>query len=199
MADSASSGPKRKHPPTFHHYPTNRAKALKKAWVEKTKIKSKWKAEKRKEDLASNYKLEIPVYSDDDGPNVPQVSTSQPESPSTSSAPAHLHHSRAHIHPELPVKPHKSVQPDTEPRPAKRRKILKGKDEDKSAESVSLRELTREAYSRSTLHTFKADPLKKRYDGKDKNNKRGASTGRGQPNMKLRMNAMLAKIKQDFA
>ncbi|EPQ58179.1 hypothetical protein GLOTRDRAFT_91673 [Gloeophyllum trabeum ATCC 11539] len=39
---------KRKRPPTFQHLPENRAKKLKKAWVETQKIKSKWKAEKRK-------------------------------------------------------------------------------------------------------------------------------------------------------
>ncbi|KAH6918944.1 hypothetical protein BKA70DRAFT_1248731 [Coprinopsis sp. MPI-PUGE-AT-0042] len=39
---------KRKNPPTFQHLPVQRAKKLKQAWVEKTKIKSKWKHEKRK-------------------------------------------------------------------------------------------------------------------------------------------------------
>ncbi|KZT26260.1 hypothetical protein NEOLEDRAFT_1177678 [Neolentinus lepideus HHB14362 ss-1] len=39
---------KRKGPPTFQHLPTDQAKKLKKRWVETQKIKSKWKAEKRK-------------------------------------------------------------------------------------------------------------------------------------------------------
>ncbi|PSR74120.1 hypothetical protein PHLCEN_2v10076 [Hermanssonia centrifuga] len=44
-----TAGTKRKKPPTFQHLPINRAKKLKQSWVESQKIKSKWKAEKRKE------------------------------------------------------------------------------------------------------------------------------------------------------
>lgn len=156
------------------------------------------------------------MYSDDDDSNNTKNLTQEdkdnleetPSRPSTSRTEAsqpHLHPSRAHIHPDLPVKRTKSVQSNPEPRPPKRQRVSKGKDEDKPAESVSLRELTREAYSRSTLHTYKADPLKKRHSTPNHGGKGGnggreaASTGRGQPNMKLRMNAMLAKIKQDFA
>ncbi|KAJ7109241.1 hypothetical protein C8R44DRAFT_884308 [Mycena epipterygia] len=45
------TGEKRKRPPTFQHFPINRAKILKQAWVQNTKLKSKWKAEKRKSSL----------------------------------------------------------------------------------------------------------------------------------------------------
>ncbi|KAF8061591.1 hypothetical protein FPV67DRAFT_286730 [Lyophyllum atratum] len=44
---------KRKQPPTFRHLPLNRAKKLKQTWVENTKIKSKWKAQKRREGLSA--------------------------------------------------------------------------------------------------------------------------------------------------
>jgi len=58
-----------------------------------------------------------------------------------------------------------------------------------------VRGLMREAYSKSNLHTFRSDPLKRRAaSGKPKGEK-----GKGQPDMKLRMNALLAKIKQDYA
>ncbi|PPQ81205.1 hypothetical protein CVT25_015729 [Psilocybe cyanescens] len=220
MADSASAGAKRKKPPTFQHYPTNRAKVLKKAWVEKTKIKSKWKAEKKKEDLTSSYKLEIPVYGDDEddsndtksakfGQDLSRKTDEETPLRQTTSkmepSQHHLHPSRAHNHLDLPVKRTNSMQSNPEPRPAKRQRVSKEKEEVKAAEPASLRDLTRVAYSRSTLHTYKTDPLKKKYStpkhgGKSGNRRREeAGTGRGQPNMKLRMNAMLAKIKQDLA
>ncbi|KIY51000.1 hypothetical protein FISHEDRAFT_57130 [Fistulina hepatica ATCC 64428] len=44
---------KRRRPPTFQHYPSNRAKKLKRDWVINAKIKSKWKAEKRKSHTAN--------------------------------------------------------------------------------------------------------------------------------------------------
>jgi hypothetical protein len=56
-----------------------------------------------------------------------------------------------------------------------------------------VRDLTRAAYARESLHTFKADPL-----GRHPNRGRhGQGKGRGQPNMKLRMGALLEKIKMD--
>lgn len=58
-----------------------------------------------------------------------------------------------------------------------------------------VREMTRKAYSKSSLHTYKSDPLKKY--GSSAREKR--ETGNGQPDMKLRMNALLAKIKRDYA
>jgi len=60
------------------------------------------------------------------------------------------------------------------------------------SEHPSLRELTKKAYASSSLHNYKSDPLHRRRAGG-----RGPRRG-GQPNMKLRMNAMLEKIKQDL-
>ncbi|KAF9792132.1 hypothetical protein BJ322DRAFT_15862 [Thelephora terrestris] len=62
---------KRKGPPKFQHLPKARAKQLKSAWIQTRKIKSKWRAEKRREGIESvgtpstAPELEIPV------PNVP--------------------------------------------------------------------------------------------------------------------------------
>lgn len=77
-----------------------------------------------------------------------------------------------------------------------------GKDDDKP----SLRDLFQKAYSKSSLHTYKSDPPKRRRN--DQTRSRGSSRGgrggaaptrgRGQPDMKLRMNAMLEKIKRDY-
>jgi len=129
MADSIASGIKRKRPPTFQHYPVDRAKKLKKAWVEKTKIKSKWKAQKKKEGLATSSKLDLPVYDEEqrDQDNTRsdcddvqlaalEISGEQPR--------PHLHPSRAHIHPELPVRHSKARIPEVPP--TKKQKKLRG-------------------------------------------------------------------------
>jgi hypothetical protein len=177
---------------------------LKKAWVEKTKIKSKWKAQKKKEGLATSSKLDLPVYDEKErDPEVEDNSRSDSDDVRLSVLPTeipeevpclHLHPSRAHIHPELSVKHSKSRVSDAPP--TKKQRVSK---DSQAVESPSLRELKREAYSQSALHTFKFDPLKKR----DQGNRGGGSSefiekGRGQPNMKLRMNVMLEKIKQSF-
>ena len=173
--------------------------------MEKTKIKSKWKAQKKKEDIASSSKLDLPVYDEeerdhdnsrsdcDDVQLAVETSGQQPRPH------LHLHPSRAHIHPELPVKQSKARI--SEVPPTKKLKIL---EDAQAVEPPSLRELKREAYSQSTLHTFKSDPLKKRDQGKRAAGNRGRGSGfiekgKGQPNMKLRMNVMLEKIKQEFA
>lgn len=70
------------------------------------------------------------------------------------------------------------------------------KSEAEAQEKQRLRDLTRRAYSRESLHTFKSDPLNRRREHR-KDGGRTGSTGRGQPNMKLRMNALLEKIKMD--
>ncbi|KAF9566295.1 hypothetical protein CPC08DRAFT_758982 [Agrocybe pediades] len=211
MPDSVVTAPKRKNPPRFDHHPKNRAVALKKAWVEKTKIKSKWKAQKRKEDLASQAKLEIPTYSDEED-NAPgskdfESKAGEAEKPTTTSdeepKKAHLHPSRAHIHPSLPVKRTKVSTPrleaatEAEERPSKKRRTTSSEEAPKDATKPSLRDLEKEAYSKSTLHTFKSDPLKKHSGRGNSTGGRRPETGRGQPNMKLRMNAMLERIKQN--
>ena len=172
--------------------------------MEKTKIKSKWKAQKKKEDLTTSSKLDLPVYDEEEREQdnsrsdcdvvqlAVEISGEQP--------PPHLHPSRAHIHPEFPVKHSKKARIPEMP-PVKKLEIS---EDSQAVEPPSLRELKREAYSQSTLHTFKSDPLKKRDQGKRAGGSRGRSNGfnergKGQPNMKLRMNVMLEKIKKDFA
>ena len=238
MPEPVAAGTKRKKPPTFQHLPVHRgvfhpckkkkinpnlifipAKTLKKAWVEKTKIKSKWKAQKRKEGLESATKLDIPVYDEVEESSVRRqpatndrpdetsgedLGASPQAHPQASRAQAsHLHPSRAHIHPGIPVRktaPHTTT--NSEEKPSKKRKLSKAEgDEAAATEPPSVRDLMKEAYSRSTLHTFKADPLKRHGQNSSGRGGRGRGRpelGRGQPNMKLRMNAMLAKIKQDY-
>lgn len=69
--------------------------------------------------------------------------------------------------------------------------------------ATRAKELIREAYSASSLHTFKSDPLRKRGHqenssrGRDRGDGRGSgrgTTGKGQPDMRKRMGALLAQI-----
>jgi hypothetical protein len=65
-----------------------------------------------------------------------------------------------------------------------------------------LRELAREAYSRSSLHSHKSDPLhrtKATVRRASESNRGNGGQRRGQPNMRLRMNFMLEKIKRDLS
>ena len=170
--------------------------------MEKTKIKSKWKAQKKKEGLATSSKLDLPVYDEEERDQ--DNSRSDPDDVQlaveiSEQLRPHLHPSRAHIHPELPVKHSKARIPEVPP--TKKQKIS---EDSQAVEPPSLRELKREAYSQSTLHSFKSDPLKKHDQGKRVGGSRGRGNGfiergKGQPNMKLRMNVMLEKIKQNFA
>jgi hypothetical protein len=96
-----------------------------------------------------------------------------------------------------------NITTNSEEKPSKKRKLSKAEgDEAAATEPPSVRDLMKEAYSRSTLHTFKADPLKRHGQNSFGRGGKGGRVrpelGRGQPNMKLRMNAMLAKIKQDY-
>ena len=68
----------------------------------------------------------------------------------------------------------------------------------------SLRDLTKEAYSWTSLHNYKSNPLnggrgRGRGCGKSSQRVLRGGRGHGQPNMKLRMGAMLEKIKRDYA
>jgi len=182
---SSPMATKRKKPPSFPHVHPSRgifgfallastnahasffiARKFKKAWVEKAKITSKWKAQKKKEGLMEKAKLEIPQYGSEERDDT--------DNPSTSS--------RGPAREELPPQGTKTTRQSEEPNSGKH-------------EFGDVRELMREAYSKSTLHTFKSDPLKKRTASAG----RKGEIGKGQPNMKLRMNALLAKIKRDHA
>ncbi|KAF8626345.1 hypothetical protein AX15_005002 [Amanita polypyramis BW_CC] len=156
---------KRKHPPSFQHYPSNRAKKLKQAWVETAKIKSKWRAEKRKAGFSH---LQLTHDAEEDSSERGQKNTT-----GNSSSPAEA----------LPSRQEQTEQPPTQPKRT-------SKDH---ADAQSVRELTRQAYLPSSLHTRKSGHLRP-----DKGEGRLRVGRKGQPDMKLRMNAMLAKIKQNY-
>jgi hypothetical protein len=145
------------------------AKQLKNSWVQAQKIKSKWKAQKRKEGFATGSNRAAPAPSAE----TPNEDQSQHDSSDEDTSESEQHSKRA---------------------------------VDESAAKPSLRELAKKAYALSSLHNHRSDPLHKRKGetftvnrgGPQGRGGSGRGTGRGQPNMKLRMNAMLEKIKQDF-
>ncbi|KAF9452272.1 hypothetical protein P691DRAFT_795236 [Macrolepiota fuliginosa MF-IS2] len=211
---------KRKRPPTFQHYPANRAKKLKQEWVEKAKIKSKWKAQKRREGIAPLHPGVTPreEQNGDNGSEGFGHSGSDSESQAQSDSLSDNESSNA-ANDSVSVPPPRTPKP----LPPKKRKLHDsdlpstlhnknnsantGKDGGDDGDELSLRDLFQKAYSRSSLHTYKSDPLKRRRNdqtqgrGFSRGGRGGAASarGRGQPNMKLRMNAMLEKIKRDHA
>ncbi|KAI0331121.1 hypothetical protein GY45DRAFT_1249524 [Cubamyces sp. BRFM 1775] len=173
-------GVKRKKPPTFQHLPAERAKKLKRSWVEVQKIKSKWKAQKRKEGLVA--------------PRSHDGSSGDEESEAESSD-------------EVP--PATKHSKDRHGQSASKQQAVKHAD--KAQEKNSLRELQKQAYSKASLHNHKSRPLN-RYKGPASSRGQDAGRGgrgrgatprgrgreKGQPDMGLRMKAMLEKIKQDL-
>ena len=161
------------------------AKKFKKAWVEKVKIKSQWKAQKRKERLMEKSKLDIPNYDEktDAEEYEPQSTSAVAQGTPTRERDDKTQTHRSYGKPE--------GDDSRELAEIKKSRVY----DEKSGSGDNIRELMKEAYSKSNLHTFKSDPLKRHATaGRTKGGK-----GKGQPNMKLRMNAMLAKIKRDYA
>jgi hypothetical protein len=179
----------KKNPPTFQHLPASRAKKLKKTWVDTKKIKSKWKAEKRKEGLVGG---STSIEERQSGDIREEGSSDNSNEEVDDGHGEHI--------------PTLSKRPPTRPprKDSRTEHIPEAQKED------SLRNMTREAYSQSSLHTYKSDPLRRsRGSGGGSqrgcgvrgtnSSARGVGRGRGQPNMKLRMGAMLEKIKRDYA
>ncbi|KAG1891230.1 hypothetical protein F4604DRAFT_1567575 [Suillus subluteus] len=179
-----TEGTKRKKPPTFGHLPFNRAKKLKQSWVESTKIKSQWKAQKKRESVLQR-KPEVPSHGDPPPAHQEKPDGSDPEESHSKDQGSH-----SGSHSECKQPPVQNSSADGR---------------------ISLRELGKQAYSRNSLHTYKANT--KRHHTKPSrgtNPQRGSTReGRGasfedrgrekgQPNMKYRMTVMLEKIKRDF-
>lgn len=98
------------------------------------------------------------------------------------------------------VRPPKKVEPPPEPieqatKPP-RDDLSKEtrKDEDKEQDGPRFRDLKRQAYSRNSLHMYKSRTTHEKNNGSVVKR-----TGKGQPNMKLRMNVMLEQIKRSKA
>ena len=192
--------------------------------MQKTKIKSQWKAQKRKEGLVSSrppgerdrLDEEKGEEGNDDADDEKEFEAEKPESPRTSS----FHKGKGKDIPRTIL----SVSPSGKDGKHRRKynDIEKQNDDSGASNSSqiqskeqaqSLRELTSKAYSPSSLHHYKSDPLHRRKDavkgyhansdargtnaGRGRGGRDGKSRG-GQPDMKLRMSAMLAKIQRDL-
>lgn len=222
---------------------------MKQQWIEKQKIKSSWRAQKRKEGLGNVSDKQQPAHGgssddgneDNDDADVDASGDAERLSASMNiSSPQHQEEIK-----EVVVSSHdqadKSCPESTKNRYHSRKERPDSRYQNKNprngspstrkqanqtqTEDSSVRELYQKAYSRSSLHSFKSDPLHRRrgvqvskptarpetvgrerkQSGKPNSGKRGAvemgqssNTRGGQPNMKLRMEAMLAKIKRDY-
>ncbi|KAI6036375.1 hypothetical protein BKA83DRAFT_669907 [Pisolithus microcarpus] len=163
------TGPERK--PTFQYLPKNRAKKLRRSWVDSKKLKSQWRAQKKREGIWSK------SGSQPGNHGCEMVTQAYPDGTS-----------------DLPVDSDNKATDDILPEDQHSTQAS-------TTNKVSLRELKRQAYSPSTLHNHKSDPRKRRGAGTlspHSTSKNPSGHSKGQPNMKLRMNAMLEKIKRDL-
>ncbi|CAL1704477.1 unnamed protein product [Somion occarium] len=207
---------KKRKPPTFRHLPLDRAKKLKKNWVETQKIKSQWKAQKRKEGLVTQ--RPVPPHmsttveshnseDDKDEDNKDNESIVEDKETVGSDDEASDSEESEENQSEYDKPPSKPVQSSRGRGRGSRQFVgtRRNRDDEEQKEQPSLRELNKQAYSRSSLHTHKSHSLRGTgHYGRGRGGDRGQGThargrGRGQPDMRLRMNAMLEKIKRDFA
>jgi hypothetical protein len=149
--------------------------------VQQTKIQSKWKAEKRKEGLVTGIQTGIGLKDKEEG------------------------NSRDYRQKDDGVEVERDVGITHLKTPPNREEA---RNLQKEPQGVEV------AFSRPTSHTFRAGPLHRRRafprseDSRGRDNTvrgaaqrrraMGTSWGGGQPNMKLRMDLMLEKIKRDF-
>jgi len=224
--DPSREKKKGKKPPTFQHLPRDRAAKLKKEWIEKAKVRSKWNSQKRREDVAStsmrrdapphqgkeatgfreggDETVEDNDHSDEEfqGFSVEEGGEKGPErsGPKTSRGKERGGEGKVRFAPKSgPSLPSR----DRDRRQFKERSHLESEkgttdaDARDSEPKPSLRDLTRAAYSPASLHNVKSS---QRHRNKSWDRGQGAPDQRkgGQPNMRLRMEAMLERIKKDY-
>jgi hypothetical protein len=181
------------------------AKKLKKAWVAKQKTKSKWKAQKRKEGILTQRDASSRPTTLSDPLKVSQ----SPVEYQKRGAPVEEGESDQHASGD---ESHNSN--GEEPAVTKSKQKLRDQEESATSAGPSLRELQKQAYSPATLHHHKSRPLhhskgrtaprdnripessrKKDFVGGTRNQSRRG----GQPDMRLRMSALLEKVKRDYS
>ncbi len=215
----------KRNPPSFHHLPQVRgqynvshaafvimaaqrlpvAKKLKKVWIAKQKTKSKWKAQKRREGIVTQRDA-LSRAATLSGPHIASQS------------------SVSHQEQDTPVDEGESDQngdveesqnsSEDEPPLTKSGQKLHGQEDGSTGAGPS--EPQKQAYSRATLHHYKSRPLhhskgrmaphatdtripKSSRKGGVETGLRNPSRRGGQPDMRLRMSAMLEKIKRDYS
>jgi hypothetical protein len=202
------------------------AKKLKRDWIEKQKIKSRWKAQKRKEGLDSSQPRIHPLVPEDLDNEEAKGEGGLTRNDNLDTGSNHASERETddegdsvRIGDDSDEDMPEDDEPQARPRSSTRSRKGPSKTSGEDAEEKpSLRELNRQAYSRSSLHSHKSDPLHRHGRGRGSKsaavNGRGRGGGRdrgrgagpsdrggrkGQPDMRLRMNAMLEKIKRDYA
>ncbi|KAI5121682.1 hypothetical protein M0805_002758 [Coniferiporia weirii] len=171
-ARDAGEQRKKKTPPTFQHLPQNRAAKLKKEWVERQKLKSKWKAQKRKDGPLPPHIPDTEQHDNDDEvyPNsAGESSDADADDDDDDEEPERSGVSRKRARAVRSPSPPRmrSKKADAPPSPSPPSSEAEDGQKPASASALvepkpSLRELTRQAYSRESLHTFRADPLHRR-------------------------------------
>lgn len=176
------------------------AKKLKKVWVAKQKTKSKWKAQKRREGILTQRDASSRSA---DPINAPQSSVGHQErAASVGEGESDQHSSGDESH-------HSSGD---KPALTKSKQKRRGQEEGATTADPSLRELQKQAYSPAALHHYKSRPL---HHSKGRTAPHGTRTSEssrkmdvgggtrsrrgGQPDMRLRMSAILEKVKRDYS
>ncbi|KAL1748068.1 hypothetical protein HDZ31DRAFT_60602 [Schizophyllum fasciatum] len=248
---------KRKRPPTFVHLPANKAQKLRRDWIETRKLKSKWRAQKRREGLvkprsdresdgeertaaadphddgqdddegedSSGHDSE---NSDEEGQDGDNLDKEREDAPPQTLSHA-LRRSRGHLlktargrgqehlaqapsrgQSSRGQKPSRGQHLSRDHHPSRASTHRPHPDEPPAPEPT-LRERARAAYHPDALHTHKAGRGGRGGGGETGRGgrggergrggewRRGGRSGRGQPNMALRMEVMLEKIKRDYA
>jgi len=221
---------KGKKPPTFQHLPRNRAAKLKKEWIEKAKVRSQWKSQKRKGDTAdTSMPRDAPPHQVKEGTDARNDGDeemggrdrsgdefqgfSAEEAPMTTSVTKIKEgkdkegKGKVRFAPESKSDSQsKGTRHDATPRKSFKERLRldsKKQQSDTTAKEEetkpSLRELSRTAYSPASLHNVKSNQRHRHPDSrKDIQGSSGQRKG-GQPNMRLRMEAMLEQIKRDYS
>jgi len=210
--------------PKFPHLPAQRARKLREEWIAKQKIKNAYRSQIRCGALSSCSAVPkvSPNSEDDDSGDdpgdgdeaiasassdsaLPQPDSSSPQ-PSERQKQSNLTTSRTNV--SAPSRNYSNTLNHSVHSGRQKRKAGQGTPsaapphDDKAARA---RELLREAYSPASLHTFKSDPLHKRgpwagQRGRGRGGRivggagLGGAMGRGQPDMRKRMGALLAQI-----
>jgi hypothetical protein len=162
------------------------AKKLKQTWVETKKIKQRWAAEKRRLGLVEQMQGMDGVEEEEEE----EWKGIDWDAAGEEKEKEHAEESDVHVPPPAHVRIRNISH-------QKRRRELSEEHDETSVDTApTFREKAREAYSKFSLHSYKSKPVDRKRSAS-----RGAEykgTGRGQPNMKLRMDVLLEKIKRDF-
>ncbi|KAH7103893.1 hypothetical protein BKA62DRAFT_768278 [Auriculariales sp. MPI-PUGE-AT-0066] len=165
---------KRKRPPTFVHLPQDRAKKLKREWVETKKIKAQWRIEKKRMGAAT------PARADEDAEDEEWQGITLPndDAADNEDGPSGIEQQDSDDGAEQPVSapaPQQKTRHDIRPQPSSKRNMKERERAEK------LRQLGREAYASSSLHHFRSDPLgRRRGQQQQHGGTRGNGRGRGE-------------------